>query len=403
MLTPTVAHPPAPAAPPEGDELLGGVYALGPLLGHGGMGLVREGEHVGRGERVAVKLLRADLAHVLEARQRFLREAASLRRLDDPHVVRVLEQGETRDGRPFFVMELLEGVCLGALAKRRVLQDVTTIAELVRQGALGLAAAHRAGIVHRDVKPQNLMVTADARGAARVTLLDFGIATEANAVTDDLRLTQAEVIIGTPVYMSPEQVRAPREADARSDVFSMGVVLYELLTERLPWHATSAVDLVVRQCTETPPKIDTLRSDVPPELAAVVARCLDLDPAARFADGAALAAALAPFARPIDARPFVVDDDLVHTVVRESHRAPANDAAAARALPSLFSEATFLPPPDVPDVRPSPEQHRGGPWMASRRTVVTFVLAAVLLPPTVVGTVRVVAPAFAARLPTLAR
>lgn len=416
------------ATPRDGHALLSGKYKLGAVLGRGGMGLVREAEHLARRERVAVKLLRRDQAHIEEVRERFLREARTLRRIRDPHVVEILDLGETADGRPYFVMELLDGVCLGTLAKRRALSSVGEITELVRQACVGLAAVHRLGIVHRDVKPHNLVVTSDERGAAHVKLLDFGVASPGGGTSggedgeereergdDPLRLTRANVVMGTPVYMSPEQIRAPREADARSDVFSMGVVLYELLARRMPWRATSPVDLVVRQFTEVPPPVDAIRRDVPPSLARIVARCLELEPSQRFADGAELAAALAPYATRFAAAPLVVDDDDVHTVVREIYGSYPDDdadvpAPVARELDSLFSDhgAPAQPPPSLPpsgsasaSSRPpsvAPAKARSTrttsrpPRRTSRMALLALLLSMLLLPPVIVLLVRYVGP-----------
>jgi len=439
------------ATPRDGHALLSGKYRLGPVLGRGGMGLVREAEHLARRERVAVKLLRRDKAHIEEVRARFLREAWSLHRIRDAHVVAVLDLGETSDGRPYFVMELLEGVCLATLSKRGSLESVGAVADLVRQACLGLAAAHRVGIIHRDVKPSNIVVTSDERGVARVKLLDFGVASPGDEaagaggsgaptggavsgnydVGDDresevLRLTKTNVVMGTPLYMSPEQIRAPREADARSDVFSMGVVLYELFTRRLPWRARSPVDLVLRQMTEIPPPVDTLRPDVPHGLARIVEKCLALEPSDRFGSGAELAAALAPFATPTPAAPFLVDDDEVHTVIRDTYRSSPDSepprslgpAPAARDLSSLFSDhgaplpmqpAPTLPPAGLspsgypPGVAPVSSRRGHGTQSTtassrrahgriSRRSIVALMLIATLLPPAVVLFLRYVGP-----------
>jgi serine/threonine-protein kinase len=374
--------------------VLSGKYRLGDILGRGGMGLVREAVHVERRERVAVKLLRADHAAHGEARERFLREARNLSRIDDAHVVRVLDVGEASDGRPYFVMELLEGVCFDTLLKRRALSSVGEIAELARQACVGLAAAHRSRIVHRDVKPQNLMVTADERGGVRVKILDFGIAlTDCAAADEAPRLTQTQVVMGTPSYMSPEQLRAPREVDARSDVFSMAVVLYELFTGRTPWRASSPVDLVVRQYLEVPPPLDAIRPDVPRALAQIVARCLEIEPASRLADAAELAAALAPHCRPVAAGHLIVDDDDVHTVVRDVYRSGSPEdwpVPQARDLSGLLDDEA-APPIGPPVTSPPPRR-------PSRGAFVAVVLASLLLPPSGVLVFRYVAPHLIAKL-----
>lgn len=414
-----------PAPSRDGDALLSGTYRLGAVVGRGGMGLVREAEDVGRRERVAIKLLRRDQAHIEEVRERFRREAASLQRISNPHVVRILDLGETRDGRPYFVMELLEGVCLGTLAKRGALASPGEIAELVRQACTGLAAAHRFGIVHRDIKPTNIVVTSDERGEARVKLLDFGVAKAGaddtgggdasgrwaveDSADNPLRLTRANVVMGTPLYMSPEHITAPRTADARSDVFSMGVVLYELLTRRMPWSGTSPADHLVRQCTVAPSPVDAIRPDVPHGLARIVARCLATEPRDRFADGTELAAALAPYASRVSAAPFLVDDDDVGTVVRDSYRSrpddePESPVPSARELPSLFSEHGLVErmplSSALASVAPSSpatlavmiREPTRAARRAPRRALLAVMLAMVLLPPAVVLVARYVRP-----------
>lgn len=276
-------------------------YRLGAILGAGGMGTVHEAEHLALGERVALKLLRPDYAAMPELCERFLREAKSLFRIHHENVVRVLdvdtwaEAGASGPAVPYIVMDFVEGVSVDRLLAKRGRIAYGEAVEIVRQTCEGLGEAHRLGIVHRDVKPHNVMVTSRGDGTATVKLLDFGIAQMDSGMST--RLTVTEAVIGTPSYMSPEQLRSARAADARSDVWSCGVVLYELLTGQLPWNAASPGDLAVRMYMEPlAARAHPFPADVPAEVVAIVLRCLSLEPEARWADATALADALAPFA-----------------------------------------------------------------------------------------------------------
>jgi serine/threonine protein kinase len=272
--------------PPRGT-ILAGKYEVESVLGVGGMGLVLAARHLQLDERIAIKMLRDDAALAPELVERFLREAQAAARLKSEHVARVDDVGTLPDGKPFMVMELLEGLDLG-----RWLQEAGRIArphavDLVLQVCDALAEAHANGIVHRDIKPSNLFVTTRRDGSPLVKVLDFGIS---KAASSDLSLTQTSSVLGTPAYMSPEQMRSARQADARSDLWSLATVLYELVEGRTPFEASNFAELCVAVATEDPrPLVHA------PELAPIIARALEKSPDARFSSIAELAEALAPF------------------------------------------------------------------------------------------------------------
>ena len=278
-------------ARPTAGDVVGGKYRVERPLGEGGMGYVLAARHVELGQRVALKLLREERAADEEVVERFLREARAAAQLGSEHVAHVSDVGRLPSGAPFFVMEYLEGCDAAALAAEGPLA-VPDAVGLVVQACHGLAEAHRAGIVHRDVKPHNLFVTRRRDGTPCVKVLDFGIARHQ---VGHGKLTQTATVIGSPPYMSPEQMTAS-PVDARSDVWSLGATLYELLAGRCPFPGGSVAEIYARVLAGPPEDLSSLRPDVPEALAAVVARCLARAPAERWPDAATLAEALAPFA-----------------------------------------------------------------------------------------------------------
>lgn len=255
------------------------------------MGYVLAARHVELGQRVALKMLREEREADEEVVERFLREARAAAQLGSEHVAHVSDVGRLPSGAPFFVMEYLEGCDAAALLAAGTI-SVPDAVGLVAQACDGLAEAHRVGIVHRDVKPQNLFVTRRTDGSPCVKVLDFGIARHQVGYG---KLTQTATVIGSPPYMSPEQMTgAP--VDARSDVWSLGATLYELLVGRCPFPGGSLAETYARILQGPPDDLATLRSEVPEGLANVIARCLSRAPAERYPDAAALADALAPYA-----------------------------------------------------------------------------------------------------------
>ncbi len=266
-------------------------YRVDRVLGRGGMGMVVAATHVGLGQQVAIKVLLEELLDNTTVVERFLREARASARLRGEHVCRVSDVGTTERGQPYIVMELMAGGDLAAMVAVNGPLPVSAAADFVLQACLGLSEAHALGIVHRDVKPANLFVTERPDGTALVKVLDFGIA----MVVEDgeHRLTRTAAMLGSPGYMSPEQLRSSRDVDARSDVWSLGITLFELVTGRPPFSGASISELTLAIAMDPTPPVGV---SVPPGFEAVLQGCLAKDPDARFPDVSALAAALAPFA-----------------------------------------------------------------------------------------------------------
>ncbi len=281
----------ATAATPTSATLLAGRYRLVRELGHGAAGTVHLAEDMRQGTEIAVKTIglteAPDAADRVDARRRLLREADAAGRLRHPDIVHVTDVGE--HGRiAFIAMELAHGTDLRAHTDVGALLPVDTVLQIAARVALALDHAHRLGIVHRDVKPANVMWHA-ATGAVKVT--DFGIASVADA-----ERTRTGVLLGTPVYMSPEQLAGGR-VDGRSDLFSLGVMLYELLTGSLPYRDGSTAELLRQIAAAPPPDLRERRPELPGALADVVVIALQKPPALRYPDGRALAHDLLAIAR----------------------------------------------------------------------------------------------------------
>ena len=272
--------------------VIGGKYRVESVLGQGGAGIVVAAVHRELRQHVAIKLLHNDAD--AEHKERFLREARAAVRLHGEHVARVTDVGRLPRGAPYLVMEMLHGEDLGKLVERGRL-PVAQAVDFVLQACEGLAEAHAHGIVHRDVKPRNLFLARRPNGQSVVKILDFGIAKAQTVTPGAAKLTLTATVMGTPHYMSPEQARDSREVDARADVWSLGVCLYELLAGMVPFDGPSVAEIFARILTASPMPLTELRSDLPEELWNVVERSLAKDPGDRPHDVAELAAALEPF------------------------------------------------------------------------------------------------------------
>jgi serine/threonine-protein kinase len=279
--------------------IVGGRYRVERKLGSGGMGWVVVATHLHLEQRVAIKFLHAEQAAAFpEAVARFLREAKAAARIQSDHVARVSDFGTLDDGAPYLVMEYLEGNDLDSLLQARGALPVGQAVEYVLQACEGLAEAHAAGIVHRDLKPANLFLARRSDGSSRIKLLDFGISKldVLPGSAPEGNLTSTKTLMGSPLYMAPEQLRSLKQVDRRADIWSMGIILYELLSGHSPFTADTLPEVCARIMTEPPPDLRGRAPRVPEALAAVVGRCLEKEPARRFGDVAALAQALAPFA-----------------------------------------------------------------------------------------------------------
>jgi len=275
---------------PAPGQVFGGRYRVEEPLGNGGMGVVCRATHLGLGTSVAIKVIRPDLAANEEFVRRFLNEARRAALLQSERIARVHDVGQLPTGEPFLVMELLDGFELGAYLEQHGPLDAADAVNIALQLAEGLATAHQAGIVHRDITPANAFLVRRADGRFAVKILDFGISKELAEGTTTL--TGAGQSLGSPWYMSPEQMLDASRVDERSDLWSLGVVLFEMLAGRRPFGGVTVPEVCAKVLTEPAPSLSELRPELPPALEAIVARCLEKDPGDRYPDVASFGAAL---------------------------------------------------------------------------------------------------------------
>jgi serine/threonine-protein kinase len=270
-------------------QALGSSFTLEGEIGRGGMGVVYHARDERLKRRVAVKVLPPELAFREEIRTRFLREAETAARLSHPHIVPIHSVGEGPDGLVYFVMAYVDGESLAARLKRRQRLPPEEARRIMMETADALGAGHALGIIHRDVKPDNILLEG-SRG--RTVLTDFGIAKALTSTTGPGTLTATGVAIGTPHYMSPEQAAGDREIDGRSDIYSLGVVGYQMLAGELPFSAPTVPGILLKQITEQAPNLKDRSPTCPDDLSACVMRSLEKEPEARWPTADALRRAL---------------------------------------------------------------------------------------------------------------
>jgi eukaryotic-like serine/threonine-protein kinase len=260
-------------------EVIAGKYIVEAVVGQGGMGLVARARHQSLGNRVAIKIMTQSIDD--EANQRFLQEARASAVLQSDHIGRVFDAGQLPDGRPFMVMEFLEGRDLHMVRKQYGKLPVSDVTMFMRQACEALSEAHELGIIHRDLKPANLFLTYRRDGTPWIKVIDFGISKiDAGSPVRDGFITTGDQVLGTPYYMSPEQIRSTRDADARSDIWSLGVIMFELCTGRLPFDAKQVTQLA--HSIVLAPIIKAIEGEVREPMQSIILRCLEKNPSNRF-------------------------------------------------------------------------------------------------------------------------
>jgi serine/threonine-protein kinase len=279
---------------PKVGDLIAGKYRLEKVAGEGGMGIVYAAQHLVLRQRVAVKVLLPDAATSEMVIERFAREAQAAARIQSQHVARVMDAGSTDTGAPFLVMEYLEGCDLEELLQVEGPLPLTDVVDYMMQALEALAHAHAVGLVHRDIKPANLFLACRADGGNVIKMLDFGISKATTSRPEEKVLT-GQAVLGSPVYMSPEQLRNAKDIDARADIWSLGVVAYELLSGKPPFDGDGVGEIFAAILEKDPEPLHVMNWRLPPEISTVIGKCLQRKPEDRWADAAELLRALKPF------------------------------------------------------------------------------------------------------------
>jgi serine/threonine-protein kinase len=288
---------------PGTGEIVAGKYVVERVLGQGGMGVVLAARHQQLGELVAIKLLRSDGAVSAEAIERLMREARATISIKSEHVVRILDVGSLDDGSPYILMEFLSGSDLAEVVAARGPLPIAEAVDYILQTCEAVAEAHARGIVHRDLKPSNIFLTERADGSSLVKVLDFGISkallpddTSASGSNPQVSLTATRTVMGSPAFMSPEQVRNSKRVDERTDIWALGVILHELVTGMSPFSGEGASGLMAAIVADDPIKLRDALPQAPEGLEVAIAKCLVKERTERFQTVGELATALGPFA-----------------------------------------------------------------------------------------------------------
>ncbi|WP_394843537.1 serine/threonine protein kinase [Pendulispora brunnea] len=283
---------------PKIGDVLASKYRVERVLGSGAMGIVVAARHEQLGSLVALKFMHGDAFKVKGSAARFVREARAAARLRSEHVARVGDFGTLESGAPYIVMEFLEGADLDAVLKQRGPLPIGEVAAYMMDVCKAMDEAHAADIVHRDIKPKNLFLTHRHDGTPLIKVLDFGISKLLDRGGDDADVTATDTgsILGSPAFMSPEQIRSSKHVDARADIYAIGATIFQLATNAYPYESSSVGELFAAVLYKPHRSLRELRPDAPEALEALVARCLKKEPSQRYATARALMAALAPLA-----------------------------------------------------------------------------------------------------------
>lgn len=322
-------------------EIVNERYEVQRVLAEGGMGIVVAARHLELEETVAIKFLKPEFAKQPDIIGRFAREAKAVAKIRSDRTAMVLDVGVSIERGPYIVMEYLEGKDLDEILEERGRLPIARGVEIVMQAGEALAAAHAHGIVHRDVKPENLFISHIDDTIPTVKVLDFGVSKTAltgNVFGGAISLVKTQNLLGSPLYMSPEQLRAKGEITPATDIWSLGVVLYQLLTGEVPFHGTTVTEVCAAVLETTAPPMKTFTDEIPSELETVVRRCLERDPERRFKTIAELMLALAPFGP---------------RRVRLSLERAVSISMSAGMLPSTFSIPNSIPPPGSTSMGPA--------------------------------------------------
>lgn len=337
-------------------EILADKYRIDRILGAGGMGQVVQVTHLELDQRFAVKLMLPQVLNHPELVQRFLREAKAAVRLKSEHVARVTDVARLPSGVPYMVMEFLEGDDLDKLTKKRGALAIDEACEYVIQACDALGEAHLLGIVHRDIKPANLFLTLRLDGTPCIKVLDFGISKLSEDHSGEPGLTKTSAFMGSAYFMSPEQMQSARDVDHRADVWALGVTLYKLLTNALPFRGASLHEVSAQVLRDPPQPCSRLRAEIPSALESVVHRCLEKRPTGRYQNVGELAIALGAFA-PARTRSLVeriakvmgvkqtADSSLPHQVVNTVVMPDAAERALVTVAQSSGSTEHMSAPP----------------------------------------------------------
>jgi serine/threonine-protein kinase len=351
-------------------DIVNGKYRIDSILGQGGFGVVLAATDLSLHREVAIKVLHPVLALDEDFKARFLREARATVQLRSEHCVRVHDVGQLDDASPYIVMERLVGQDLGAVLQNGGRVAVADALEYILQATEGLAEAHAAGIVHRDIKPGNLFLTQRPDQTPLIKVLDFGLAKA--STSGGARRTRDSGVFGSPAYMSPEQLMGAADVDARADIWALGVSLYELVSGELPFAATSDAEVGVRVIRDAPVPPHERAPGIPVGLSTVILRCLEKEPSKRFTNVAELAAALEPLSTP---QPSSVRE----RVGRVLSTPTSLRGLPTKTLPSMLAvNDTVTKTEVVVTTKPQPKRRRSF-WAATGLALTGATLTAVLL------------------------